>query len=116
MAYDVPGAGYFVEWGGILNTEGELSGTLFSIRKGGEWKRRKEGKGRESNIYYNLLVLGTALTLYNISSFQSFVVLSIFLNVKDTSSSVYPIRNAFFPSSMRASVGISSEIPKETEL
>lgn len=62
MAYDVPGAGYFVKCGEVLHTESELSGTSFSITRDGEWKRRKKKrKWRECNIYYNVFILGTML-------------------------------------------------------
>lgn len=60
-------------------------------------EKKKERKGKKENLTFTITFLFQELcwALYNISSFQSFAVLSIFLNVKDTSSSVYPVRSAF---------------------
>lgn len=58
MAYDVPGAGYFVKCGEVLHTESELSGTSFSITRDGEWKRRKERrKGNGGNVTFTITFL-----------------------------------------------------------
>lgn len=58
MAYDVPGAGYFVKCGEVLHTESELSGTSFSITRDGEWKRRKERrKGSGGNVTFTITFL-----------------------------------------------------------